>query len=120
MNALEIARVAHQANRELQRTQAWQPYTGNGVGVAPPWDKARQELRDSVLDGVRHALAHPELTPEQSHENWLRFKQADGWVYGPVKSDDRKIHPCLLPYDQLPEDQKVKDRLFLAIVRALA
>jgi len=31
-----------------------------------------------------------------------------------------KTHPDLVPFDQLPEHEKQKDRLFLAIVRALA
>ena len=40
--------------------------------------------------------------------------------HGPVKDEAAKTHPDLVPFDQLPEHEKQKDRLFMAIVRALA
>jgi hypothetical protein len=46
--------------------------------------------------------------------------RAEGWTYGDVKDFGRKTHPTLLPFDELPTDQQLKDRLFIAIVRALA
>jgi hypothetical protein len=45
--------------------------------------------------------------------------QADGWRYGKVKDPARKTHPTL-PWDELPAEQQLKDRLFIAIVQALA
>ena len=44
----------------------------------------------------------------------------DGWTYGEVKDPARKTHPTLLPFGGLPAEQQLKDRLFIAIVRALA
>lgn len=43
-----------------------------------------------------------------------------GWNRGPVKDGVRKTHPNLVPYHQLPPGQQAKDRLFIAIVRALS
>jgi hypothetical protein len=43
----------------------------------------------------------------------------DGWVYGEVKDAEKKTHPCLVPFDQLPLFQQKKDKLFCAIVDAL-
>ena len=37
---------------------------------------------------------------------------------GPVKDADRKEHPCFVPYDELPADQKAKDYMFCGIVEA--
>ena len=42
-----------------------------------------------------------------------------GWVYGEHKDEQRKTHPCIVPYDELPAAQRAKDALFLANVRAL-
>ena len=73
-----------------------------------------------AMHGVVHALTFPDAKPEDSHNNWMALKMAEGWVYGEFKDPVAKTHPCMLPYDQLPEWQQKKDALFLAIVRALA
>lgn len=106
----QIARVCHEANRELQEI--------NGEPVSDSWGFLEEETRESARDGVEAALRG--LTPEQMHENWSAFKIEHGWQYGEVKSLEHKRHPCLLPYDELPPEQRVKDSLFSAIVKALA
>jgi hypothetical protein len=60
--------------------------------------------------------ASPDTTPEDSHKNWLAHKVKDGWVYGPVKDVEKKEHPCMVPYEELPLEQRVKDYLFRAVV----
>ena len=81
------------------------------------WESAPEWQRKSARLGVEGAINGN--TPEQSHESWLAEKVRDGWVYGPVKDVEKKEHPCLLPYDQLPAAQRVKDTLFLASVRSM-
>lgn len=82
------------------------------------WDNAPQWQKDSAANGVRHMLANPNATPEQMHESWLLEKEEAGWVYGEVKDEKQKTHPCMLPYDELPKAQRVKDYLFQAVVKA--
>jgi DNA-binding transcriptional MerR regulator len=111
--AEDIARVIHAANRELQIVQG-------DPRPSPPWDEAPEyQVRENVASVVA-ALADPERTPEQSHQGWYDRLVADGWRYGTVKDEAEKTHPDLLPFDQLPEQERQKDRLFMAIVRALA
>lgn len=111
MTTLEdVARVCHEANR------AWQQVSGD-PSVSPPWDDAPQWQRDSAVAGVREALDG--ATAEQLHDAWTQEKLAAGWQYGPVKDAERRTHPCLVPYAQLPADQLAKDHLFRAIVTAL-
>ena len=109
----DVARIAHEANRAIQQIQQ-----DPGIAVSPPWDELDEHTSASVIDGVAGVLGGNE--PEASHENWSAFKRADGWVYGPVKDADAKTHPCLVPYADLPPEQKAKDGLFGAIVNALA
>lgn len=76
-----------------------------------------EECRASVLAGVESALNG--ATPEQLHDGWCAFQQANGWQYGTVKDATAKTHPCLVPYDQLPIEQRNKDLFFQATVVSL-
>lgn len=83
-----------------------------------PWSEAPAWQKESAIAGVRFRGANPNATPADMHASWLAQKEADGWKYGPVKDVEKKEHPCMLPYDQLPTEQKVKDYLFSAVVAA--
>lgn len=51
-----------------------------------------------------------ELLAKNAHENWARQRLADGWVHGIRRDDQKKEHPCLVPYEDLPESEKEYDR----------
>lgn len=103
-----IARMSHEINRTYCNA------IGDDSQVA--WEEAPEWQRKSAINGVRFHLANPNSTPKDSHDSWLAEKVADGWVYGPVKSPELKQHPCMLPYDELPIEQRVKDYLFRAVI----
>jgi len=109
MKAEDIARICHETNRAY--------CFGLGDHSQPTWDLAADWQRDSTIKGVVMALEHPETTPEQSHEAWMKEKLAAGWKYGPQKAPDRLEHPCLVPYSELSPEHRMKDTLFLAVVR---
>lgn len=44
------------------------------------------------------------------HEVWAAGRIADGWKYGATRDDEQKTHPCLVPYEELPESEKEYDR----------
>ena len=44
------------------------------------------------------------------HEVWAETRIAQGWTYGEQRSDELKTHPCLIPYEELPEEERVYDR----------
>ncbi len=44
------------------------------------------------------------------HDNWAQQRLSEGWKYGPQRNDLRKEHPCLVPYAELPEEEKEYDR----------
>ena len=113
LSPTQIAAIAHEANRKLQSIQA-----DPSVPVAAAWEDISSEMRESVISGVFGIQRG--LTPEESHEGWCKFKRQSGWVYGPVKDEVKREHPCLVPYDKLPAGQQIKDHLFSAIVKALS
>ncbi len=51
-----------------------------------------------------------EKLSENAHEVWSASRISQGWVWGPERNDDAKTHPCLIPYDDLDESEKVHDR----------
>lgn len=71
--------------------------------VPAPLDTTAVELPPSLL-----ALA--EKLAENVHDIWARQRFADGWTLGPKRDDGLKTHPCLIPYGQLPEEEKEYDR----------
>lgn len=109
---LSIARVAHEVNRAY--CQSLGDYT------QPTWEEAPNWQRDSACRGVEMHLANPAATPEDSHKSWMEQKLKEGWVFGDVKDGNAKTHPCLLPYEQLPPEQRSKDYLFRGVVHAIA
>lgn len=44
------------------------------------------------------------------HEVWASKRMAEGWITGPVRDDSGKKHPCLVPYEELPESEREYDR----------
>jgi len=110
-NEAQIARVCHEANR------AYCVALGDFSQLA--WEDAPQWQRDSCIDGVRFRLANPDAPIAASHQNWYDHKLADGWKYGAVKDHEKKEHPCMVAFADLPEEQQRKDAIFASIVAAL-
>jgi hypothetical protein len=108
----EIAQVCHEANRAYCATL--------GDHSQVPWADAPQWQKDSAVTGVQFCLANPDAPASANHDSWLAEKERTGWRYGPVKDAEAKTHPCFVPYEALPFDQRRKDALFKAIVGALA
>lgn len=112
MTIEDIARVCHEANRGLCEA--------NGDRSQKPWDDADGWQRSSALVGVDFALEHPDVPDSAQHDAWMNDKIRDGWKYGAEKDAEAKTHPCLVPFDELPPEQRAKDTLFRAVVKALA
>jgi hypothetical protein len=112
MKVSDVAFIAHAINREYREALGEDP--------GPTWDALPDVNREGIIAGVRQQLADPGRTPAESHQAWLDYYQALGWKYGPTKNFETKEHPCFLPYGDLPEAQRAKDRLFQAVVRTCA
>jgi serine phosphatase RsbU (regulator of sigma subunit) len=53
------------------------------------------------------------------HIRWSWDKRLNGWIYGNIKDNDNKIHPGLIPYEELAESEKEKDRELVRLIPAL-
>lgn len=112
MTIADIAKICHSMNREYR--------LAIGEDPGPQWDDLPEENQRGIMAGVKGQLEDPGRTPEESHQAWLDYYRERGWKYGPVKNFDTKEHPCFLPYSELPEAQRAKDRLFQVWVRHCA
>lgn len=106
----QAAEICHEVNRA---------YCSQIGEHQPPYDMAPDWQKNSAIDGVEFHLLNPNAGDDASHKNWLRQKEADGWTYGPTKDASAKQHPCMVPFEQLPRKQRVKDALFRSTVNAL-
>lgn len=111
MNIDQIAQVAHEVNKAYCEAI--------GDTSQPSWNGAPEWQKSSAVNGVKFHLDNPEASPSASHESWLKQKEEEGWSYGPIKDPEKKEHPCYIPYDQLPTEQRAKDYLFRQIIHSL-
>jgi hypothetical protein len=111
MTLEQIAKVAHEVNAAF--------CTSIGDNSQSSWEEAPDWQKSSAINGVKFHLENPNATPSHSHDSWLKQKKEEGWKYGPIKNINTKEHPCFLPYEELPTEQKSKDYLFKQIIHSL-
>lgn len=126
----QLAQAIHERYREHQ--QGVKPADDPAM---QPWENLTEDLRESnrqqanqipeklraVGYGIRPAAgggpAGLELTPAElemlarmEHDRWMADKKAAGWTHAPVRDDARKLHPCLVLWEELPKTERDKDR----------
>ena len=68
-----------------------------------PMDLSSVDLPESLIQ-------LSERIAENVHEVWAKARMDEGWTYGGKREKKKKKHPCLVPYDELPEEEKEYDR----------
>ncbi len=96
----ELPEPLRESNRSFARgieaklpTLGWELVGEGGEEVSAPMTTAEVEL----------------LAP-QEHERWRRDLEEDGWRIGSERDPERRTHPMLIDWDQLPEAEREKDR----------
>lgn len=68
-----------------------------------PKDTSDVELPEE-LNGLIEEMA------KNVHEVWAYGRIQQGWSYGEERNDKLKTHPCLIPYEELSEQEREYDR----------
>ncbi|MCK9580906.1 MAG: RyR domain-containing protein [Methanoregula sp.] len=127
-----VARAIHEEYIELQKKNGAVPETNLSLRS---WDELPRRLKESNLRQVEdiwktlHIIhctiglstntreplfeftdTEVEFLSEREHEQWMKERLKKGWSYGKVREDQQKIHDCIIPWAQLPEAQREKDR----------
>lgn len=71
--------------------------------IPEPMDLSSVDLPESLIQ-------LSERIAENVHEVWAKARMDEGRTYGEKRDDIHKKHPCLVPYDELPEEEKEYDR----------
>ncbi|MCI0653843.1 MAG: hypothetical protein L0Y39_05130 [Methylococcaceae bacterium] len=135
----DLARIVHDYYRDSIAAQG-RPLEGNPAGES--WARLDESYRQACRHQADHMLAKAaaidcRLVPEQEseffvfdpreveklarieHDRWSADRHLNGWKFGPVRDNDKKIHPELIPYDNLSEDMKDLDRYTVRLMPAL-
>jgi hypothetical protein len=86
-----------------------------GIKVRIEGDLAKWEPSDTDMALLRRALEAPDDDPDLlrlvriEHDRWMIDRQLDGWRPGSPRDNARRVHPLLIPYEELgkqPEELK--------------
>lgn len=66
------------------------------------------DTEDVRLPEELEALA--EKLAKNVHEVWAAGRLSQGWTWGEERNDSQKKHPCLIPYEELSDEEKDYDR----------
>jgi hypothetical protein len=69
-----------------------------------PVDTSRVEIPPELASVV-------ERLAQNVHDAWARERLADGWRWGPARDDASRRHPSLVPYAELPDEERRYDRV---------
>lgn len=86
-----------------------EPLKKRMMGVVAYWDKVCEEIfqkqKTITFSELVFSLAH------MTHDEWKRSMVNSGWRYGKQKSVPERVHPYLIPYEELPNEQKEKNEV---------
>jgi RyR domain/TrkA-N domain len=126
----DIAKAVHE--RYVRAAQA----RGDTVATNPsmaPWEELPEHLKESnrsqvadignklrrincavvpIIDAAPFAFRDDEVDhlARLEHERWLQERTQQGWRYGSVRDDQRKLHPDLVDWAELSDESAQKDR----------
>lgn len=129
-NIDEMAKAVHEFYRQLGKMEGWtmeydmvysdlpDEMKGDNVAAAK---RIPEVLRHAGLSVVTGGYPRPvidakvledniELMAEAEHNGWMNHKKKNDWEWGETRNDSKKIHNLLMPYKDLPEQDKDKDR----------
>jgi len=136
----EVARSIHEQYRDTIAAQGRDP---DREPAGQPWERLATSYRRANRHQADHVWAKlavsdcravPEdlvesfvLSPQEveqlaliEHERWAADRYLEGWRHGPVRDNDRKFHPQLIPYGDLSEAMKDLDRFAVRGLPTLA
>ena len=88
--------------------------------VMPPWSEAPEWMHKSSIEMVTAMYKDPSLPTSHFHDFWMKQRKDAGWKWGPVRDEEKKENPAMVPYDELPASQRAKDAALKALVRTIA
>ncbi len=109
MKIEQISRLTHEADRAI-RSSMGQEILG--------WDRLEATLKLGWRSKVAAFKGPDGITPMMRHESWVSDMTAAGWTLDAVTDGDKKTHPAICPYGDLPDQVHLLDGVFIALINA--
>jgi voltage-gated potassium channel Kch len=124
----DMARAGHRAYMAAAMARGETPAVNPSM---VPWEELPEDLREAnraqaadveeklaaigctigaTADDFAFTDAEVELLARREHDRWMAERRSRGWTFGPVRDDERKVHPKLVPWDELTTIDREKDR----------
>lgn len=113
----EITRILNEMTRLFPRPDGSQPLH---------WEELNEEQQKRACEAFKQvyetlqSYSYTQVScqlPETLHDIWLQGAIADGWSYGKVYCPVEKKHPSMIPFNRLPETEKLKDQIWADVIR---
>lgn len=102
-----IASVAHSVQKGIDHAF--------GLPELHPWGLMGEEYKARLCLSVRSILIH-DKSAKSLHDAWMNRLMKEGWKLGEIKDNEKKTHPLLIPFDELPIEWKLRLRQLRAAV----
>ena len=89
----------------------------SGAPIVPVvWDEREEPFKEQFLEVIERQCGDMRSrSPEELHGGWMQAYIEMGWVYGKEYDREAKVHPDLVPYDDLGQLEQDKDAVFVAL-----
>lgn len=106
----KIAKLIYEA------TRVEADWSGRSI-VPEEWERREEKFREQFVNIINKYISSDKLpTPSKAHASWMHSYFKMGWKYGKTRDTNKKTHPDLIPFEELPRDERDKDAIFLAFV----
>ena len=87
--------------------------------IPKPWSEREQDFKEQFIEIVGDLCSGKKgfLDYEEAHDSWMKKYLEMGWKYGEEYNSEKRIHPDLVSYDDLSPKEKIKDEVFVRLVK---
>ena len=104
----QIAKTAHAIHRAYCLEM--------GIPTQPKWEDVNDDHKKVVYNSIKHIISEDIKTVEESHNQFVASKHAQGWIFGEAYSIENKTNPRMTDFSRLTKEQRIKEMLFFECV----
>jgi len=84
--------------------------------VPEHWDDRDNAFKTQFVKVIERQCGNDKFpSAEAAHDSWWHEHEQMGWKYGLKRDPVAKVHPDMVPFDELPKDERDKDEIFIRL-----